>query len=67
MHRYNDVIMARLFGHEDIIELARYSRVPIINGLTNYNHPCQIMGDATTIMCVLQPLHISNQCIILRT
>ena len=48
--RYNDLIMARLFAHSDIEELARYSRVPVINGLTDYNHPCQIMADAFTIL-----------------
>jgi len=48
--RYNDVIMARLFGHEDILELAQFSPVPVINGLTDYNHPCQIMADALTMV-----------------
>lgn len=48
--RYNDIIMARLFGHEDLLELAEYSSVPIINGLTDYNHPCQIMADALTMI-----------------
>ena len=48
--RYNDLIMARLFAHSDIIELAKYSRVPVINGLTDYNHPCQIMADAYTVL-----------------
>jgi len=48
--RYNDVIMARLNGHEDLLELAEHSRVPIINGLTDYNHPCQIMADVMTII-----------------
>lgn len=47
--RYNDVIMARLFAHEDLLELAEYSSSPVINGLTDYNHPCQIMADALTI------------------
>ena len=47
--RYNDLIMARLFAHADIEELAEYSSVPVINGLTDYNHPCQIMADAFTI------------------
>ena len=37
--RYNDLIMARLFAHSDIEELAGYSSVPVINGLTDYNHP----------------------------
>lgn len=48
--RYNDMIMARLFAHSDIEELAEYSSVPVINGLTDYNHPCQIMADAFTIL-----------------
>ena len=48
--RYNDIIMARLFDHEHILELAAYSGVPVINGLTDYNHPCQIMADMYTII-----------------
>jgi ornithine carbamoyltransferase len=47
---YNDIIMARLFGHNDILEMAEYSSVPVINGLTDYNHPCQIMADMLTIV-----------------
>ena len=47
--RYNDVIMARLFDHNHIIELAEYSDIPVINGLTDYNHPCQIICDILTI------------------
>jgi ornithine carbamoyltransferase len=46
---YNDLIMARLFEHHHMLELARYSRVPVVNGLTDYNHPCQIMADILTI------------------
>ena len=48
--RYNDLIMARLFAHAHIEELAEYSSVSVINGLTDYNHPCQIMADAFTIL-----------------
>ena len=47
--RYNDVIMARLFDHQHIIELAEYSDIPVINGLTDYNHPCQIICDILTV------------------
>lgn len=47
--RYNDVIMARLFDHDHILELAEYADVPVINALTDYNHPCQIMADILTI------------------
>ena len=48
--RYNNLIMARLFDHAHIEELAEYASVPVINGLTDYNHPCQIMADAFTIL-----------------
>ena len=47
--RYNDIIMARLFDHKHMLELAEYASVPVINGLTDYNHPCQIMADMFTI------------------
>ncbi len=46
---YVDGIMARMFGHEDIIELARYASVPVINGLTDLLHPCQVISDMFTI------------------
>jgi len=49
LSRYNDLIMARLFGHEDILELAEYATVPVINGLTDLLHPCQVMSDVFTI------------------
>jgi ornithine carbamoyltransferase len=48
--RYNDIIMARLFDHAHILELAHYASVSVINGLTDYNHPCQIMADIFTIL-----------------
>jgi len=47
--RYNDMIMARLFDHDHILELAEFSDIPVINGLTDYNHPCQILADIFTI------------------
>ena len=47
--RYNDVIMARLFDHQHILELAKYSDSTVVNGLTDYNHPCQIMADILTV------------------
>mmetsp|Transcript_13771 Transcript_13771/g.50142 ORF Transcript_13771/g.50142 Transcript_13771/m.50142 type:complete len:371 (-) Transcript_13771:504-1616(-) len=46
---YSDLIMARLYAHSGITELAEYSRVPVVNGLTDYNHPCQVMADALTV------------------
>ncbi len=48
--RYNDIIMARMFDHQHIVELAEFASVPVINGLTDYNHPCQIMADMFTIL-----------------
>lgn len=50
LSRYNDIIMARVFAHQDILDLAKYATVPVVNGLTDYNHPCQIMADALTII-----------------
>ena len=47
--RYNDLIKARLFDHHHILELAEHASIPVINGLTDYNHPCQIMADILTI------------------
>ncbi|HEY5571996.1 MAG TPA: ornithine carbamoyltransferase [Anaerolineales bacterium] len=49
MSGYVDAIMARVFDHEHILELAKWSSVPVINGLSDYNHPCQALADAMTI------------------
>jgi ornithine carbamoyltransferase len=48
--RYVDGIMARVFAHADVVGLAQYSRVPVINGLSDYTHPCQGLTDYLTIM-----------------
>jgi len=47
--RYVDMVMARLFKHEDLLEMAGCSNVPVINALTDYAHPCQILADLQTI------------------
>ena len=47
--RFNDIIMARLFDHKHVLELAEHSSVPVINGLTDFNHPCQIVADLFTV------------------
>ena len=47
---YVDAIMARVFDHDHILQLAKWASVPIINGLSDYNHPCQAMADALTII-----------------
>src|SRR5512133_328120 len=46
---YVNGIMARVFQHEHVTELAKWASVPVINGLSDYNHPCQGMADALTI------------------
>jgi len=46
---YVDVIMARVFDHEHVVELAKWADIPVINGLSDYNHPCQAAADALTI------------------
>lgn len=47
---YVDGIMARVFDHGHILELARYASVPVINGLSDFNHPCQALADVLTIL-----------------
>lgn len=47
---YVDAIMARVFDHEHVLQLAKWSGVPVINGLSDYNHPCQAMADGLTIL-----------------
>ena len=46
---YVDVIMARVFAHRHILELAKFSSAPVINGLSDFNHPCQAIADFFTI------------------
>lgn len=46
---YVDAIMARVFDHAHILELAHYASVPLINGLSDFNHPCQALADTLTI------------------
>jgi ornithine carbamoyltransferase len=48
--RYVDVVMARVFGHYDVVELAKYATIPVINGLSDYAHPCQGIADFLTIL-----------------
>ena len=50
MARYCDGVMIRTFGQEIVEEFARYSDVPVINGLTDLFHPCQIMADLMTVI-----------------
>jgi ornithine carbamoyltransferase len=47
--RYVDAILARLFSHDDLLALAAHASVPVINGLTDLEHPCQALGDLMTL------------------
>ena len=49
LSRYVDVIMARVYDHDILDELSQYASVPVINGLSNLYHPCQILADLMTI------------------
>jgi ornithine carbamoyltransferase len=49
LSRYVDAIMLRAKSHDDLMEIAHHATVPVINGLTNLSHPCQIMADIQTI------------------
>jgi ornithine carbamoyltransferase len=50
LSRYVDGVMARVFAHAHVTELAKYSSVPVINGLSDWEHPCQAMADVLTIV-----------------
>src|SRR6476659_4930586 len=49
LSRYVDGIMIRTFAHQDVEELAKFAEVPVINGLTDMLHPCQILADLLTV------------------
>ncbi|KAB2951371.1 ornithine carbamoyltransferase [Heliorestis acidaminivorans] len=50
LSRYVDGIMIRTFAHQDVVELAKYADIPVINGLTDLLHPCQVLADLLTIV-----------------
>jgi ornithine carbamoyltransferase len=49
LSRYLDAIMIRTFAQDDVEQLAEHASIPVINGLTDYSHPCQALGDLMTI------------------
>jgi ornithine carbamoyltransferase len=49
LSRYLDGIMIRTYDHQDIVELAHYASIPVINGLTDLLHPCQVLADLMTV------------------
>jgi ornithine carbamoyltransferase len=49
LSRMADLIMARVFGHDIVVDLAKHATVPVINGLSDHEHPCQILADLMTV------------------
>ncbi|MDX2474393.1 MAG: ornithine carbamoyltransferase, partial [Candidatus Krumholzibacteria bacterium] len=49
MSRFVDGIMIRWFDHQEVLDLAKHATVPVVNGLTDLNHPCQVMADIMTV------------------
>ena len=49
LSRYVDGIMIRTFAHQEVVDLARSASVPVVNGLTDLSHPCQVMADLFTV------------------
>src|SRR5881409_1111324 len=49
LSRYVDGIMIRTFDHNEVVELARHATIPVINGLTDLSHPCQVLADLFTM------------------
>ena len=49
LSRYADAVMIRTFAHSDVVEFAKAATIPVINGLTDSSHPCQILADLLTI------------------
>jgi len=64
LSRYVDVIMARVFGHDIVVDLAKHATVPVINGLSDLEHPCQILADFQTIIERKERLEGLNACFI---
>ena len=50
LSRYVDAILIRTFGHERVVEFGRHATVPVVNGLTDLVHPCQVMADLMTVV-----------------
>lgn len=50
LSRYLNGIMIRTFSHQDVVDLAKYASIPVINGLTDLLHPCQVLADLFTIL-----------------
>ncbi len=64
LSRYVDIIMARVFGHNIVADIAKHATVPVINGLSDLEHPCQILADFQTIVERKGKLDGLNACYI---
>lgn len=62
LSRYIDGIMIRTFGQDEVEQLAEYGNIPIINGLTDFAHPCQVLADLMTIREYKNKLEGLNMC-----
>lgn len=49
LSRYLNAMLIRTFSHQEVLDFAKYARIPVINGLTDFNHPCQAMADCMTM------------------
>ncbi|MEJ5365362.1 MAG: ornithine carbamoyltransferase [Desulfosoma sp.] len=49
LSRYLDALVVRTYDHSDVVTLARYATIPVINGLTDLYHPCQVLSDLMTV------------------
>lgn len=56
LERWTAAIVARTFSHDDVLQLAEYASVPVINALTDQEHPCQILADAQALRARKGPL-----------
>jgi ornithine carbamoyltransferase len=50
LSKYLNGLMIRAFKHEDVLEFSKHCSIPVINGLTDYEHPCQVLADIMTVM-----------------
>ncbi len=63
MERMVHGIMIRTFAHEIVVEMAKHACIPVINGLTDYSHPCQAMADYLTILEVKGRIRRAEGCL----
>jgi len=60
LSQYSDIVMMRTSKHERLLEFSKHLDIPIISGLTNFSHPCQVLGDVLTYEEVMGPITKKN-------